>query len=175
MPNISHRIMKSTKLSLCFNALLFHITVAYACDPAEEGRPYLLKHSIAKVPWGVTMVTWTKDDILVADCPVATASCTTNAMTWLVAEVIKTDDNITFFLNISSVSRLSRNNSKGIWKLKSHTSSPRAEEFYNCNLQVYAKIKETKCIKNLSKDGLTVSCYGKQVYPEAMMSVIRAP
>ncbi|XP_059153666.1 uncharacterized protein LOC131939399 [Physella acuta] len=165
--------MKFTILFQSCLVLFFLIQVMYACGPAEEGKPYTLTHVMTKAPSDTTMLMWTKDDNLIAECALVSGDCTTNDINWLTANVNTNGEMWQFSINIMSVSREILKNTKGLWKLQTHTSSPNVEVFYECNLQVYAKPTETKCTKTWSKDGLTVSCYGKQVYPEAMMAVFR--
>ncbi|XP_059153624.1 uncharacterized protein LOC131939358 isoform X2 [Physella acuta] len=165
--------MESKNIFKRCSGLLFLITVVCPCDPAEEGKPHELIYTMSKIPSDTTMVMWTKDDIIVAECPLFPGDCVINDLSWLTAKVEKKGDTLEFSIYINSVSRGLLSNAKGIWMLRRHTSDTKVEVFYYCNLQVYAKPAETNCKKTLSKDGLTVSCYGKQVYPEAMITVFR--
>ncbi|XP_059153668.1 uncharacterized protein LOC131939400 isoform X2 [Physella acuta] len=152
---------------------LLTVAVLYACSPAEEGQPYELKHTMSKAPSDTTMVMWTKDDILVAECPVDAGDCVTNDINWLTAKVELVNNTIVFSLRVNYVTRKLSSSSKGLWKLRTHTSSLSVEVFYYCTLQVYAKPRDIFCEYMWSIEGYNVDCKVKNIFPEAMMIVER--
>ncbi|XP_059153672.1 uncharacterized protein LOC131939404 [Physella acuta] len=160
-----------TTIFLFTHVLIFVIPGILSCPPAEEGMSYDLKYSTVNLKKETTMVMWTKDDILVAECPVLNGECVINDVYWLSARVEQINDMLTFHIHIHNVSRRIPTNPAGVWKLRTHTSSPNVEVFYHCSLQVYAKPKDVFCDFVWSIDTLDITCSVTRIYPEAMMIV----
>lgn len=106
-----------------------------------EGTPYTLVYTMKKVPADIQLLMWLKDDMLMAECQVdSSVVCVTNEISWFTATVTKhVDDSLTFMVNIPNPSRQRLSNAKGHWKLKTHSSQPNVQVFYNCHLQIYGK------------------------------------
>ncbi|XP_059153677.1 uncharacterized protein LOC131939409 [Physella acuta] len=160
----------------CFHIFLRMIIIVSgvkSCDVAEEGAPFQLTYTTSSLPTDSTMLSWLKDDVMYADCPVDTGDCSIVDYSWFSANVDKHNSSIDFNVNIHSVSRLVSHNAKGSWLLKTHSSSPVAQVLYMCSLQVYAKPEQVLCRTTWSTDEATIKCWTNKIYPEAMMMVRR--